>query len=93
MPLCAYMLFTMPIKAVLCMSSVFLLTGSISFIVSTNVWTFIFMQSAFTAVGTSLFQITSFLLAWEWFSPERRGLLSGLVVSFQSFALSMVIAF
>jgi len=92
-PVCAYMLFRMPIKAILCVSSVLLLTGSISFIVSTNVWTFIVMQSAFTAVGTSLFQMTSFLLAWEWFSPKKRGLLTGLVVSFQSFAVSMVMAF
>jgi len=92
MPLGANMLFQTPIKAVLCLSSVCLVTGSISFIMCTNVWTFIVMQSTFTAIGTSLFQMTSFLLAWEWFSPERRGLLCGVVVSFQAFAVAVVIA-
>lgn len=93
MPLATNLMFKMPIKAVLCLACVCILTGSISFIVCSNVWTFIVMQSTFTAIGTSLFQLTCLLLAWEWFSPERRGLMSGVVVAFKSLAVALVIAF
>ena len=90
-PMAAKFLFDTPLKAVLCFGCVCILTGSISFIMCNNVWTFIVMQSTFTALGTCLFQLTALLLAWEWFSPETRGLMSGVVVACQAFAICGVI--
>ena len=91
MPLAVNLIFKTPIKAVLCLSCVSILTGSISFIMCSNVWTFIAMQCTFTAIGTTLFQLSSLLLAWEWFSPEKRGLMTGVVKCFQDFATASVI--
>ena len=42
-PIAAKMLFSTPFKAVLCLGCVCILTGSISFIMCTNVWTFVVM--------------------------------------------------
>ncbi len=91
-PIAANTLFKTPLKAVLCFGCVCVLTGSISFIMCSNVWTFVVMQSTFTAFGTSLFQMASLLLAWEWFSPEYRGLINGVVICFQSLAIATTIA-
>jgi len=91
-PLAAHSLFTTPLKAVLCFGCICVLTGSISFIMCNNVWTFIIFQSTFTSIGTSIFQQAALLLAWEWFSPERRGLLSSAVFAFQSLSVGLVIA-
>ena len=91
-PIASNVLFHAQIKAVLCFGCVCVLTGSISFIMCSNVVTFIVMQASFTAIGTSLFHVSSLLLAWEWFSPVHRGLMSGIVVCFQSIAISLVIA-
>ena len=90
-PLVANSLFKTPLKAVLCFGCVCVLAGSISFIMCSQVVTFIVMQSTFTAFGTSLFKLTALLIAWEWFSPERRGLISGVAVCFQSLAVSSVL--
>ena len=49
------------------------------------------MQSTFSAIGTSIFQLSSFLLAWEWFPPAKRGLISGVVYSFQALAMAFII--
>ena len=54
-PIVAIILFRSPLKAVLCIGSFCVLTGSISFIICSRIITFILMQSTFTAVGTSLF--------------------------------------
>ena len=81
-PVVANSLFKPPLKAVLCFGCVCVLAGSISFIMCSNVATFIVMQSTFTAFGTALFKLTALLLAWEWFSAERRGLMSGVAVCF-----------
>ena len=91
MPIAAKIMFSMPIKAVLCLSCVCILSGSISFIMCSNVWVFIAMQSTFSAIGTSIFQLSSFLLAWEWFPPAKRGLISGVVYSFQAMAMAFII--
>ena len=90
-PVAANMLIQTPLKAVLCIGCVCLLTGSISFIVLTNVWTFVVFQSTFTAVGSSFFQVAGLMLAWEWFSPEKRGLVTSAVVGMQAIAVSFVI--
>ena len=81
----------MPIKALLCVSCVCLLTGSISFIMCSNVWVFIVMQSIFTAIGTTIYQLTSLLLAWEWFAPSVRGLITGVVQGFEALGVAFVI--
>jgi len=91
-PIVANMLFKTPLKAVLCFGCICVLAGSISFIMCSKVATFIIMQSTFTAFGTSLFQLSALLIAWEWFSPERRGLMSGVAVCFQSLAIAIVLA-
>lgn len=90
-PFVAQVLFKTPLKAVLCFASVCVLAGSISFIMCSNVVTFIIMQSTFTAIGSSFFQLMALLMAWEWFSAERRGLMSGVVVCFQSISIAIVI--
>jgi len=91
MPIAAQLIFTMPIKAVLCLSCVCILSGSISFIMCSNVWVFIVMQSTFSAVGTCIFQLSSLLLAWEWFPPARRGLITGIIYGFQALAMAFII--
>ena len=42
-----------------------------------------------TALAMSVFLLVSFLLAWEWFSPKRRGLMTGMVVSFQCITIAL----
>ena len=42
-PVAAIMIRSMHIKAVICMSCIFLMTGSLSFIIVNDVWTFIIM--------------------------------------------------
>ena len=91
MPIAAKLIFSMPIKAVLCLSCVSILSGSISFIMCSNVWVFIVMQSIFSAIGTSIFQLSALLLAWEWFPPARRGFISGIVYGFQAMAMACII--
>ena len=39
-----------------------------------------------------MFQMAALLLAWEWFSPDRRGFLCGVVSSFEAFSAAFVIA-
>ena len=42
-----------PIKLVLCISLICIMIGSISFIVCTNVWVWVIIQSTFTTFGCS----------------------------------------
>ena len=90
-PFAAQCFHKLPIKIVLCLSLICVLIGSISFIACTNVWVWVIIQSTLTAYGTSTIQICALLLAWEWFSPERRGVVNGLVVGLRYLAITGVI--
>ena len=90
-PIAANLILWARIKPILCLGCLCILTGSISFIVCTNVWTFIAMQSSFTSIATSIFHLASLLLAWEWFSPKKRGLISGVVQAFHQVSVAFTI--
>lgn len=81
-PLAALMYARCPLKVLICFACTLLLSGSIGFIMSQNLWTFVASQIIFSALGTSIVHLVSFMLAWEWFSPERRGVITGTVISF-----------
>ena len=90
-PIAAFMISKMHIKAVICISCIFLMTGSLSFILVNQVWTFVIMQSIFGSIGTSILYMAALQLAWEWFSPKRRGLVNGVVIGFKSLSISLVL--
>lgn len=92
LPIGVNIVFAAPIKATILIGSVFLLAGSVSFVACSNVWTFLAMQSVFTTVGSCMFQLVALLLAWDWFSPTIRGLVTGLVVSFQLLTMAAIIS-
>ena len=48
-------------------------------------------QIVFSALGTSIVHLVSFMLAWEWFSPQRRGVVTGSVISFQQISTSFML--
>lgn len=91
MPFAAIMIRNMHIKAVICLSCICLMTGSLSFIIVNNVWTFIIMQSIFSSIGTSIMLVVALQLAWEWFSPKRRGFINGVVIGFKNCSTALVI--
>ena len=91
MPFAAIMITNMHVKAVICAGCICLMTGSLSFIIVNDVWTFILMQSTVSSIGSSIMLMVALQLAWEWFSPQRRGLVNGVVVGFKACSIALVI--
>lgn len=54
LPVGVNILFAAPLKVSLLIGTIFLVTGSVSFVACSDVWTFIAMQSIFTVGGVCM---------------------------------------
>ena len=79
------------IRALLFFGCFFTVGKTISFTYFGHFQPFTWMHCISTALAMSAFLLVSFLLAWEWFSPKRRGLMSGMVVSLQCITTALVV--
>ena len=91
MPLTAYIVSKVHIKVVLFMSCAAILSASITFIYSKEFWIFIAFQCIFATFASTVFLLASYMLAWEWYSPKCRGLMTGVVQSLESLTTAFVV--
>ena len=68
-----------------------ILSASIIFIYSKEFWIFIASQCIFATFASTVFLLASYLLAWEWYSPKRRGLMTGVVQSLESLTMAFFV--
>lgn len=92
MPVAVNLAFKVHIKAVLFASCASIVAASTSFIFCHKFITFVSLVCIFNAFATASIQLVSFLLAWEWFAPGKRGVLTAMVVSLESCTTALVIA-